>query len=354
MAVKLRKKALANGKYSLYLDLYNGEQRKYEFLKLYLYKRAKDDLEKHHNKAVMQTAENIRAKRELQAGAEQNGVAPALRQKVNFLAYMQGYIDRYTKKDKRMIHYALKYLQEFAATDYLSSKSITENFCRDFRNWMDIHPNLNGETPYDFFARFKKVIKQAVRDGVFGVNPAQEVPNKKPENIVAKDILSVEEMQAMAKAECGNEQVKRAFLIACNTGLRFSDVKSLQWKHYQEGRLKIIQNKTQKPVIINLNNTVQRLLGQLGKPNDFIFTLPSHTGVLKSLRMWKERAGISKTVTFHVARHSFATNLIIFGADISSASSLLGHTSFEHTQKYVRIVESLKQDAVNRLPEIDL
>ncbi|GAB4042075.1 site-specific integrase [Spirosoma jeollabukense] len=354
MAVKLRKKVLANGKLSLYLDLYNGEQRKYEFLKLYLYKRPKDDLEKQHNKAVTQTAENIRAKRELQAGAEQNGVAPALKQKVNFFDYMQSYIDRYTKKDIRMMRYTLKYLREFAATDYLSSKEITENFCRDFRIWMDDHPNLSGETPYDFFAKFKKVIKQAVRDGIFLANPSQDVPNKKPEITVSKDILSVEELQLLAKTDCGNDEVKRAFLIACNTGLRYSDVKSLQWKHYQEGRLRIIQNKTQKPVIINLNLTAQRLLGSPGKPDDFVFILPSHTGISKSLKVWKNRAGLSKTVTFHVARHSFATNLIIFGADVSSASSLLGHTSFEHTQKYVRIVESLKQDAVNRLPEIEL
>lgn len=353
MAVKLRKKTLANGKHSLYLDLYNGEQRKYEFLKLYLYKRPKDELEKQHNKAVTQTAENIRAKRELQLGAEQNGIAPVTRQKINYLEYMQSYVNRYTKKDKRMIACSLKYLKEFTAEDYLSSKSITENFCRDFKIWLEDHPNLTGETPYDFFAKFKKVLKQAVRDGVMPINPAQEVPNKKPDNIVAKDILSAEEIQMLAKAECGNEEVKRAFLVACNTGLRFSDVKSLQWKHYQEGRFKIVQNKTQKPVIINLNTTTQRLIGQPGKPNEFIFTLPSHTAVSKNLKNWKERAGLQKTVTFHVARHSFATNLIIFGADISSASALLGHTSFEHTQKYVRIVEALKQDAVNRLPEIE-
>ncbi|GAB3510441.1 site-specific integrase [Spirosoma knui] len=354
MAVKLRKKALANGKLSYYLDIYTGEERKYEFLKLYIYKRPKDELEKQHNKAVTQTAENIRAKRELQAGAEQNGVIPALKQKVNFLDYMQAYIDRYTKKDVRMIRYTLRYLKEFVSSDYLSSKSVTENLCRDFRTWLDDHPNLSGETPYDFFAKFKKVIKQAVRDGIFLVNPAQDVPNKKPDIDVRKDILSVEELQTLAKAECSNDEVKRAFLLACNTGLRYSDVKTLQWKHYQEGRLRIVQNKTQKPVIINLNATAQRLLGKPGKPDDFVFALPSHTGISKSLKVWKNRAGLSKTVTFHVARHSFATNLIIFGADVSSASSLLGHSSFDHTQKYVRIVEALKQDAVNRLPEIEL
>lgn len=354
MAVKLRKRALANGKVSLYLDLYNGEERKYEFLKLYLYKRPKDELEKQHNKAVTQTAENIRAKRELQAGAEQNGVAAAFKVKVNFFDYMQSYIDRYTKKDVRMIRYTLRYLREFANTDYLSSKAVTEGFCRDFRIWLDNHPNLSGETPYDFFAKLKKVIKQAVRDGVFLINPAQDILNKRPDIVVRKDILSTDELQVLAKTESSNDQIKRAFLLACNTGLRYSDVKVLQWKHYQEGRLRIIQNKTQKPVIINLNVTAQRLLGQPGQPDDFVFTLPSHTGISKNLKVWKNRAGLSKTVTFHVARHTFATNLIIFGADVSSASSLLGHTSFVHTQKYVRVVEALKQNAVNRLPEIEL
>ncbi|NEU65467.1 tyrosine-type recombinase/integrase [Spirosoma agri] len=63
---------------------------------------------------------------------------------------------------------------------------------------------------------------------------------------------------------------------------------------------------------------------------------------------------INRTVTFHVARHSFATNLLIYETDVKTVSSLLGHTSLEHTHKYVRVVESLKQNAVNRLLEIDL
>lgn len=354
MAVKLRRKTLKGGRTSLYLDLYNGEQRKYEFLRLYLYKRPKNELERQHNKEVIQTAENVRAKRELQAGADQNGVAAVFRVKVNFFEYMQSYIDRYTKKDVRMIRYTLKYFREFINNEYLSSKTLTENLCREFRIWLDDHPRLNGETPYDFFAKFKKVLKQAVRDGILLTNPAQDVQNKKPEIAIRKDILSTDELQLLAKTASSNDEVKRAFLLACNTGLRYGDVKVLQWKHFQEGRLKIIQNKTQKPVIINLNPNAQRLLGQPGKLDCYIFKLPSHTAISKNLKVWKDRAGLNKTVTFHVARHTFATNLIIFGADVNSASALLGHTSFDHTQKYVRVVEALKQSAVNRLPELEM
>ncbi len=354
MAIKLRKKALASGKLSLYLDSWDGEQRQYEFLKLYLYPRPKDPLEKEHNRESLKTAEAIRAKRELLAASDENGLTPAFKKKVNFLEYFDGYINAYTKKDVRMFRYTVKYLREYAQTDYLATRAVTENFCKGFREFMDNHPNLNGETPYDFFAKFKKVIKQAVRDKLFTVNPAQEVQNKRVEQVVAKDILTVEEVQLLAKTHCGNETVKRAFLFACNTGLRWCDVKTLQWKHIQTGSLQMTQQKTGKPVIINLNPTAQRLLGATGKPAESVFTLPSHTGMLKAIRHWKDRAGLSKTVTFHVARHSFATNLLIYETDVKTVSSLLGHTSLEHTQKYVRVVEALKQTAVNRLPEIEL
>ena len=52
--------------------------------------------------------------------------------------------------------------------------------------------------------------------------------------------------------------------------------------------------------------------------------------------------------------HSFATSLLIYETDVKTVSSLLSHASLEHTQKYVRVVEALKQNTVNRLPEIEL
>lgn len=360
MAVQLRKKALSNGKISLYLDLYNGEQRKYEFLKLYLYKRPKDVLEKDHNKEVQKTAENIRAKRELEMGAEENGVSPSTKIKANFLAYYEQYLNAYTKKDGRMMQGVFVHFKEFAtdrgliSKDYLSAKSVNEGVCRDFLAYLESRDGLNGDTPYDYFVRFKKVLKHAVRDKIMTKNPAQDVTSKRSDKIVQKDVLTFEEVQLLAKAHCGNAEVKRAFLFACNTGLRFCDVKALKWSNIQGGTLKVQQQKTGHYVLINLNKSAQKLLGAVGKAEELVFTLPSHTGLLKVLRYWTVRAGITKKVTFHVARHSFATNLLIHGADLNTASSLLGHTSLTHTQKYTRIVESLKQNAVNQLPEIDL
>ncbi len=360
MAVTVRKKLLSNGKESLYLDVYTEYGRKKEFLKLYLYKRPKNGLERDHNKETQKIADTIRAKRELTVGAEENGETTLAKKRVDFIGYYERYITDYTKKDTRMLQAALNYFKAFAqhkgvlSNGQLSAKAITESFCFDFKEWMEGHANLSGETPADYFARFKKVLRHATRDKVFTINPAAEVVNKRADKSVEKDVLSMDEVQALARAHCGNAEVKRAFLFACNTGLRFCDVVALRWEHIQDETLKMKQMKTNHHVYINLNAAARKLLGTPGQPTDSVFTLPSHTGVLGVLRHWTTRAGVTKKVTFHVARHSFATNLLIHGADLKSTSALLGHTTLTHTQKYTRVVDALKQQAVNRLPELEL
>ena len=74
---------------------------------------------------------------------------------------------------------------------------------------------------------------------------------------------------------------------------------------------------------------------------------------LKALRHWTERAGIDKHITWHCARHSFATNILSNGANIKTVASLLGHSDLRHTEKYIRAVDSLKEAAINSLPELE-
>jgi integrase/recombinase XerD len=350
MSVTLRKKLLSSGKYSLYLDYYADGERKYEFLKLYTYKRAKDELEKQHNKENLKLAESIRSKRELAINTLEHGFEAEFKKRVNFISYFEDYVSRYTKKNLRVIQGSLNHFKKFIGKDTLPAKEVTEELCIDFKDYLN--SNLNGETPYDYFTKFKMVLKKAAKDRILLFNPAADLVNNKTEGI-KKDILSTDEIQALASAYCGNEQVKRAFLFACVTGLRYCDIKVLKWSHINNGTLRIIQSKTQNPVLINLNSSGIKLLGQPGNTEKLIFTLPSHTAILKLLKNWAKRAGLQKHVTFHCARHSFATNLIIYETDISTVSSLLGHTTLKYIQKYVRPVEALKEQAVKRLPEIN-
>ncbi len=352
MSVTLRKKPISKGRYSLYLDYYLKGQREYEFLKLYTFKKPKDEPEKAHNKEMIRLAESLRAKREQQIFAEEHSLEPAFKKKVNFMEYYQKFVSQYNKKNFRVVEGSLRYFKNFIGKDYVKPSEVTEQLCIDFRDFLGQH--LNGETPANYFTKFKMVLKQATREKIFLSNPALDVTNKGTPDDVRKDVLSMDEIQLLFAAPCSNAEVKRAFLFACLTGLRWCDVKDLQWQHVQGDTLVKAQNKTDRKVMININSSARSLLGKPQKPTQYIFQLPTHTAALKALRGWTERAGINKHVTFHVARHSFATNLIIFGADVKTASSLLGHTSLDHTQKYVRVVESLKQQAVNRLPELKI
>ena len=85
---------------------------------------------------------------------------------------------------------------------------------------------------------------------------------------------------------------------------------------------------------------------------DFIFDLPRYYIWIRYLKKWVELAGIKKHITWHCARHSFAVNILNKGANIKTVSSLLGHSGLKHTEKYTRAVDSLKEAAINSLPEL--
>ena len=83
-----------------------------------------------------------------------------------------------------------------------------------------------------------------------------------------------------------------------------------------------------------------------------LFILPSHPTCLKALRTWTKEAGISKHITWHCARHTFATNILKNGADVRVVSDLLGHSSLKYVEIYTRAIDKKKIQAVNSLPAL--
>ena len=251
-----------------------------------------------------------------------------------------------------------KHFKEFAPP-HITAKEITESFCNNFKE--HLNQNLHGESPATYFARFKKMLMQAKRDKLFRDNPAEDVRNFKTDTSIAKDVLTIEELQLLANSHCGNEEVKRAFLFCCNTGLRFVDVKALKWENIKDNLLKIEQSKTKDKatdggkVEITLNDTAITILGTptATDKETLVFTLPSHESAGKTLKNWAKRAGVEKHITFHVSRHTFGTLLAYYETDILTISKLLGHTSLKHTSKYIRTSNEMKQKAVNSIPTIN-
>ncbi len=383
---KLGAKVLSGGKESLFLDYYFGYKRvvsektgkevvrvdrKREYLSLYLWQAPRTPQERQENKEVMELAREIRFERGQELLRDVEGYRLKKQVEIDFLDYFQGYIDKYTKKDVRVIVMALKRFINFlndtpeyqAYTKRLKPEHITKEMMEDFTDYLK-HTS-KGDGAKTVFARFKKVILHAIEHGVMTNNPCKGVVIKVDEGVLKKDVLSQDEMERLIATHYvgENKEVRRAFIFCLYSGLRYCDVRELTYNNidYSNKFLMFEQNKTKghsgaSGVAIPLND---ELLSLLGEPRDgnkerSVFLLPSHNGCLKTLRRWVKEAKIDKHITWHCARHSFATNILSNGANIKTVASLLGHSGLRYTEKYTRAVDSLKQQAINSLPKLSM
>ena len=384
---KLGAKVLSDGRESLFLDFnfgytmeisktsgkeYAKKHREREYIKLYLWQAPRTPLERQQNKETLELAKKIRFERGQQLLELGEGYRLKKDREINFLDWMQSYYDSYTKKDKRHIKRArLCFIDFFEATPEYSKfakrikpEQITKQMIVAFTEY--IQNRFYGEGAHSLFSRFKKVFKAATEADIFKKNPCEGISIKIDTGTLKKDVLSVEEIQKMIETHYTGENpnIRRAFIFSCYCGLRFCDVKDLTFRNvdFANKILKFEQAKTKghssaSGVTIPLNDGLIQLIGE-PKPGEgkdaLIFPLPSHTMCLKALRHWVERAGIDKHITWHCARHSFATNILRNGANIKVVASLLGHSGLSQVEKYVRAIDSLKQDAINSLPELKL
>ena len=207
------------------------------------------------------------------------------------------------------------------------------------------------------------------RNPGFIVNPVADLTIPVDKSL-KKEILSLEEIQLSADTkEYGeNPHIRRAFLFCCYAGLRFCDVKELTYANvdYSNKLLRFEQSKTKgkssaSTVVIPLNDGLLKLIGEPEEDekgnimlNELIFPLPYYEMCLKALQHWTKRAKITKHISWHCVRHSFATNILDNGANIAVVGALVGHSSFQHIQKYLRAVDKRKQEAIASLPELRL
>ena len=154
---------------------------------------------------------------------------------------------------------------------------------------------------------------------------------------------------------CRYEIVKKAFLFSCFTGLRYSDMKALNWSEIHsaaDGKTEYIdhvQIKTKDRVTIPLSEEAKRWMPERieGMDNIFHQLKITHTTVEVVLKEWMETAGIQKHITYHCSRHTAATMLLTLGASIYVVSKILGHKSIKMTDVYAKIVDKKKLETVN-------
>lgn len=381
---KLGAKVLSDGKESLFLDYYFGYtksinhetgketvkiERKREYLSLYLWQAPRTPFERQQNKETLELAKKIRFERGQELLEDTEGYRLKKNREINFFDFIQSYYENYTKGDKRMIKAAQKRFVDFIALEYPQYKNsilpdkVTPGMMEHFVEYLQ--SISKGEGALTHWKRWKKIVKAAVKNDVLRKNPCEDIICKADEGALKKDILSIDEIRRLIGTTYlgQNQETRRAFIFTLYTGIRFCDIKDLTFANVDQANkvLTFNQKKTQghsnkSYVTIPLNDGLLSLIGEASTDNkqEKIFKLPSQTMCLKALRHWTSKAGITKHITWHCGRHSFAVNILNNGANIKTVASLLGHSGLQHTEKYTRAIDKLKEDAINSLPELKL
>src|SRR5690606_17587255 len=163
--VKLRARLLPSGGESFYLDYNENGKRKYDFLGLHLIASPKTSEERTANKDNQLLAERIRSERELQLSKNTQIVKASVQRKANFLSFLDEYTTLYPKKDARVIKAMAAQFKNFVGNPPIYPFSeVTVRVCSRFRLYLE--QQCKGSTPYNYFKKFRKVLKEAMKEGL--------------------------------------------------------------------------------------------------------------------------------------------------------------------------------------------
>jgi len=254
-------------------------------------------------------------------------------------------------------HSALKHLKDFSRGD-VSFNEIDERWLEKFKEYLLGKVSQNSAQVY--YQVLKRILNKAKREKIIITNPADFVDNIKSKD-VKRDFLTEYELVKLAETPCKKQEIKRAFLFSCFTGLRFSDIKGLTWGNIDlhNDIIETRQQKTGEIIYIPLSDTAKDLLNSdAGKlhhlPNVPVFNLPDRWYYNYVLKKWFGSAMIEKNASSHIARHTFATLNITKGANIFTVSKLLGHKTLKTTEIYSKVIDDKKREAINKLPKLEL
>lgn len=369
--VTIRFKELANGNKSIYLDIYKDGKRKYDFLKLYLVPevgRGKAEA-KRKNAETMAVVNVIKAQRVLEI---KNGMAGIVTQKskMKLMDFIDMYASRKLKSTKSdedpngVVRSTKKHLILYKGENILM-KDIDKDFCigfidhlKSYRMRNKTQGKLSDNSCFAYYKTFAFMLNVAVEEGIITKSPDSEVPRQlKPRMKESNRVyLNIDEVKLLAQHECRFPMVRNAFMFSCFCGLRISDIRRLKWTDIEEEqdengnkvyRLSLEMTKTKKRISFLLSNEAMGWLPEKTESPLVFHDLVKESCIAYTVKDWARDAGVTKDVTFHTARHTFATMMLTLGADIYTTSKLLGHTSVATTEIYAKIVDKKKDEAMS-------
>jgi integrase len=408
--VKLRQKSISGNRQSLYLDFYppiphpkTGKPTRREFLNLLLFNEFevqeqeyldKDGhrqkklvkvfdkvgkpkrisltpIEKQHNQETLLLAQQILMKRENQlnkpeiySGYEKQQLKIKEMGEASFLEYYKKLMDKRKNSTHDNWGASYRYLEAFSPEN-LKFEDLTEKFCNDYKEYLlttksnrSNKSNLATNSAWSYFNKFKATLKQAYKDGYLQtdlngrIDPIKTVDSP-------RNFLTEEELNSLIKTDCNDPLLKKAALFSALTGMAFKEIQNLRWGdiEFTKEYGYFIPHKRQKTTagnVLPVNNQAISLLGERGDHNEQVFKGLEYSAYKNGhLHQWIGAAGITKHITFHCFRHTWATLQLTKGTDLYTVSGMMGHADIKTTQIYAKIIDQTKREAADRI-ELDM
>ena len=255
-------------------------------------------------------------------------------------------------------------LQQFIQAKYkvsdLAFSQLTEDFIKQFEQYVIGEVGLKQSTCYNMIVLIKKVCKLAYREGAADSLLFDNVHVDKGDSRLPKalDKEALDKLKAL-HFDGLDEDMKTSrdvFLFACCTGAAYCDLMTLNHKHLirdDEGALWLKFNRQKTGVLcrIKLLPEALRLLEQLhSDARETLLPYMNYATYLSCLKAISLRAGLSLPITTHTARHTFATLITLEqGVPIETVSKMLGHSTVRMTERYAEVTPQKLFEEFDRL-----
>jgi site-specific recombinase XerD len=262
-----------------------------------------------------------------------------------------------------------RYLKEFLIDSDLGKMRIDEwrrkHFVQ-FEQFLLTKPNdflkrpISRATSNKYISKLKVIFNTALANEIITVDPTKGFKMERVSG--TREYLTADQVHAIETNQLGDnkslDKVRWIFLFSVYSGLRFSDAMNLKRSNIimeSDGNfyIDVVQKKTQKPLYRPLlGKAIQIYKKFIEEDPESLFVLPriSNQKTNAYLKVIADLCGIKKTLHHHLARHTFATTILLdSGIDLKAACFFMGHSSVRTTEVYAKITKNRAIDVVNQL-----
>lgn len=269
-------------------------------------------------------------------------------------SYSEGTLKNYRTLKKHLSHFIKKSFKQ----DDIDIQKVDNPFIYKLERHLLFNTLCNQNGAMKVLQRFKKITTLSKRKGLIDDDPFEGYVfsfKRKEIEFLSQD--EIDRFSALKLSIPSEIKTQELFVFAIYTGLSYADIISLRWHqiHSDQGS-KYIFNKRKKTgetfIVPLLKPALEILESKIEKKEGLVFSSLSNTCVNRKLKKLTKKAMIFKNITFHIARHSFATTITLNNdVPLITVSKMLGHSNVKTTQIYAKVLQkkvSLDMEILNK------